>query len=448
MEAIFSGAKRVVLYTSSKLILTLSVAIFLCSSVFVFNQDAYSQDSVCLNRIIEQITADVLEESFDPSINSDGTWIAFASTSDINGGNPEANDEIYLFNTATGVFTQITAETAGDSALPSINSDGTRIAFESTSNINGGNPEGNAEIYLFDTTTGVFTQITAETVGDSQEPSINSDGTRITFRSRADINGGNPGIEDEIYLFDTTAGVITQITDDPVEPSSSPSINSDGTRIAFQTRADINGGNPDGNREIYLFDTTNGIFTQITDDPSGDSSFGPSINSDGTRIAFITNANINGGNPDGSFEIYLFDTTSGVFTQITDETSGSSSDPSINSDGSLIAFESDSDINGGNPDGNEEIYLFDTTNGTTTQITDETAVFSSDPSINSDGTRIAFVSNGGMNGGNPDENAEVFLSTCLQPKNVPTLSEWGLIAMAGLLGIVGFMVVRRRQVAA
>jgi len=32
--------------------------------------------------------------------------------------------------------------------------------------------------------------------------------------------------------------------------------------------------------------------------------------------------------------------------------------------------------------------------------------------------------------------------------NVPTLSEWGLIAMAGILGIVGFMVIRRRKVAA
>jgi len=30
--------------------------------------------------------------------------------------------------------------------------------------------------------------------------------------------------------------------------------------------------------------------------------------------------------------------------------------------------------------------------------------------------------------------------------NVPTLSEWGLIAMAGILGIVGFMVIRRRKV--
>jgi len=30
--------------------------------------------------------------------------------------------------------------------------------------------------------------------------------------------------------------------------------------------------------------------------------------------------------------------------------------------------------------------------------------------------------------------------------DVPTLSEWGLIAMAGVLGLVGFMVIRRRKV--
>ncbi len=38
---------------------------------------------------------------------------------------------------------------------------------------------------------------------------------------------------------------------------------------------------------------------------------------------------------------------------------------------------------------------------------------------------------------------------CTNPaSNVPTLSEWGLIAMAGVLGIVGFMVMRRRKVTA
>jgi len=31
------------------------------------------------------------------------------------------------------------------------------------------------------------------------------------------------------------------------------------------------------------------------------------------------------------------------------------------------------------------------------------------------------------------------------PKHVPALSEWGLIAMAGLLGIIGFIVIRKKR---
>jgi len=82
------------------------------------------------------------------------------------------------------------------------------------------------------------------------------------------------------------------------------------------------------------------------------------------------------------------------------------------------------------------------------QITDETGVDSGDPSINSDGTRIAFESNANINGGNPEENEEIYLAVCFDPdaRIIPTLSQWGLIAMAGVLGIVGFMVMRRRAV--
>ena len=36
----------------------------------------------------------------------------------------------------------------------------------------------------------------------------------------------------------------------------------------------------------------------------------------------------------------------------------------------------------------------------------------------------------------------------LSPTDIPTLSEWGLIAMAGILGLVGFMVIRRRNITA
>ena len=36
----------------------------------------------------------------------------------------------------------------------------------------------------------------------------------------------------------------------------------------------------------------------------------------------------------------------------------------------------------------------------------------------------------------------------ISERNIPTLSEWGLIAMAGVLGIAGFIIIRRRKAAA
>ncbi|MGB2692970.1 MAG: IPTL-CTERM sorting domain-containing protein [Thermodesulfobacteriota bacterium] len=43
---------------------------------------------------------------------------------------------------------------------------------------------------------------------------------------------------------------------------------------------------------------------------------------------------------------------------------------------------------------------------------------------------------------------DVIINAVRLPTNVPTLSEWGLISMAAILGIVGFMVMRRKKVAA
>jgi len=47
-----------------------------------------------------------------------------------------------------------------------------------------------------------------------------------------------------------------------------------------------------------------------------------------------------------------------------------------------------------------------------------------------------------------EEFYELSFGECDFARPIPTLSEWGLIAMAGILGIVGFMVMRRRKATA
>jgi len=49
------------------------------------------------------------------------------------------------------------------------------------------------------------------------------------------------------------------------------------------------------------------------------------------------------------------------------------------------------------------------------------------------------------------DNESGELGSCVEPQTisaVPTLSQWGLIAIAVVLGIIGFIVIRRRKVSA
>lgn len=46
------------------------------------------------------------------------------------------------------------------------------------------------------------------------------------------------------------------------------------------------------------------------------------------------------------------------------------------------------------------------------------------------------------------ETCNLSTGQCEVPRNVPTLSEWGLIAMAGVMGLVGFILLRRKKATA
>lgn len=57
------------------------------------------------------------------------------------------------------------------------------------------------------------------------------------------------------------------------------------------------------------------------------------------------------------------------------------------------------------------------------------------------------VTNGSTTSGGREGDGMIVLTFTPVVANVPTLSEWGLITMAGILGIIGFMVMRRRVTA-
>jgi MYXO-CTERM domain-containing protein len=376
--------------------------------------------------------------NFFPSFNGAGNRIAFNSSADLVGSNGDGGVEVFLWDASTGI-TQITNMNSSLGVIPKINAAGNRVVFQSNTNPLGTNGDGSFEVFLWDASTGL-TQITNTTNGISPTPKINAAGTRIAFQSNADFVGSNADGNVEIFLWDSSTG-FTQITNTTGGKSSlAPAINAGGDRIAFESEADPLGTNGDGNFEIFLWDASTGL-TQITNTTSGGSFF-PAINAAGNRIAFQSIADLVGTNPEGNNEIFLWDSSTG-FTQITNSVSANSSTVAINAAGNRITFQSNGDLLGHGSD-SVEIFLWDSSQGLT-QLTN-THVDSFFPAIDASGNRVAFSSSANFLGSNSDGSSELFLNFCPSSvTEVPAASPLGLGILATLLGLAAAWTLRRRR---
>jgi Tol biopolymer transport system component len=300
-------------------------------------------------------------------------------------------------------LTQITNTTGNNlfnrNTEPAINAAGDRIAFASNFNLAGTNADSNFEIFLWDASTG-FTQITNTSSGGNDAAAINAAGDRIAFESNADPLGSNSDGNIEIFLWDASTG-LTQITNSTTGTNRVPAINAVGNRVTFASTANLLGSDADGSFEIFLWDASTGL-TQITQNPRG--SFAPTINAAGNRITFDSNANFTGGNSDFNFEIFLWDASTGI-SQVTNTSGGNSGIPVINATGNRIAFDS----NVGSADGvTSQIFLWDSSTGVV-QITNTAGRPSVLPTIDAAGNRVAFRSDANLAGSNGEGRTEIFL---------------------------------------
>jgi Tol biopolymer transport system component len=352
-----------------------------------------------------------------PSIDAAGDLIAFSSDRNLTGQNADGNQELFVYSTTNSAVAQFTSSVGGQGSYsPKIDATGDRIVFTSDGDLTGHNADRNAEIFLFDKTTPVIIQITNSLGGLNRTlaGSINADGSRFVFSSDGDLTGKNPDGNPEIFLYDLNTSTATQITNATGGGGGfGPLINAAGNRIAFYSDRNLTGLNADGNFEIFLYDTATGTTSQITYSIKSHGSLTGSMNADGTRIAFYSDKNLTGGNPSGTYAVFLYDTTTGTTSQITPSvaTVDGSWLPSLDAAGTRVAFVSNGNLTGQNPDGNKEIFVYDTTTGTTAQVTSSVGIVGSMyPSIDADGNRIAFLSDRNLTGQNPAGNVDLFLA--------------------------------------
>ncbi len=309
----------------------------------------------------------VADDNRDATINDDGSIIAFISTRNLVGtGNTDGNPELFFRNlSAAGPFVQATNTADALDGVkiisrfqqnPSLSASGSKVTFISTANLTGGNDDdghgkGNAEVFVADFTGAGLanvkqvTRTKSETTGTFTGSSVNllntgrrlsRDGALIAFESRAADPKGNDSSTNAIslatFVYSVSGDSFVQVGLRALSGSdirhfptftdytgnvpgslifaSALNFKTDGS---FPTAdQDSTGLNPTRQPQIFITDlpvSSTSTFKRLTKNPAGslasDVAMRPIPSSKRNRITFsLTAAELGGGNPDLSLEVY------------------------------------------------------------------------------------------------------------------------------------------------
>jgi len=251
--------------------------------------------------------------SDSPSISSAGRYVAFESWSaDLVPDDTNGNKDIFVHDRdadGDGIFDELgairttrlsvqsdgTQATGGDSYEPSLSSDGHHVAFQSdATDLVPGDTNGQIDVFVHDRDAdgnGIFDEAgpgkrrttcvsvqsdgTQGTGGDSEDPSLSSDGRYVAFGSAsADLVAGDTNVQIDVFVHDrdadgngifdeagpgkrrtTRVSVQSDGTQATGGDSRYPSLSSDGRYVAFgSASADLVPGDTNVQIDVFVHD--------------------------------------------------------------------------------------------------------------------------------------------------------------------------------------------------
>lgn len=344
--------------------------------------------------LYQPLTGDQGSTDIEGAVAAGGRRLAFSSTAEYLGG--PGGSQIYRVELSGENLEQLTWVGTPGAGRPVIDSAGVRVAFESAASILLGDVTGKSRVY---TLTGVSDLVR---VSSGRSAAIAADGSRIAYVDEADSLGQNGDGSPEIFSVRPDGTDRRQHSRFVPGISEQARISTDGNRVVFASTADLDGGNPDGSREIYLASSAGGDLKRLTSSAHPFGCRQPAIAAGGLFVVFCSNADLVAGwNSDHNYEVFRVGADGNGLIQITRTTSGHSYTPLVSADGGTVAFVTTSNVVTGAPMGMGRVAVWK-------EATDHTRLVtaSSDRTIeslfmNDQGTRIALLTAGNISNRNP-----------------------------------------------
>jgi hypothetical protein len=375
-------------------------------------------------------------ESEEPAISADGRYVAFASLAkNLVPGDTNGRWDIFVKERATGAIVRVSVSSAGVqtdfmSRTPSISADGRFVAFKSdATNLVTGDTNNHSDIFvhdrdpdgngIFDEGNGTTERVSVDSNGneadaDCFEPSISGDGMLVAFTTSADNLVANDNNNTwDVFVHDRASGTTVRVSVDSAgvegnNSSSKATFASDGSCVAFESVAtNFDPADTDNYYDVFVHELASGTTEWVSKGftPSKSSGFGPpGLSSDGSIVAFWSDSSyLVHGDTNGTYDIFVCDRATGTMSLVSVDSAGvqgnsSSESPAISADGQIVTFRSAADNLAPN-DANPwyDIFWHDRTSGITSAISVDCAGFTADylsdkTVLSGDGQVVAFMS--------------------------------------------------------
>ncbi len=262
------------------------------------------------------------------SISADGRWVTFSSmASNLVADDANGTWDIFVHDRKTGKTERVSvnsagAEANGGSHNPSISSDGRWVAFVSeASNLIADDTNNVNDVFVYDRETGKTKRLSIdsqeqEANNNSDYTSISADGRWVAFDSRAsnlvadDTNGSL-----DTFVHDLKTGKTERVSVDSagLEGNSSsgyPSISASGRWVAFGSNANLVSNDINGTSDIFIHDREKGTTRRVSVNSAGHEANGqslaPAMSANGRWVAFESDAsNLVKKDSNGSTDIFV-----------------------------------------------------------------------------------------------------------------------------------------------
>ncbi len=352
-------------------------------------------------------------------VSQNGLIGTFITRDDLDGLNfGGRTSDVFYYDSATQIIDQVTNNNDGTTCSESvISGDGFWIA-----GICDGS--GDAVLFIYDVVKKEYkrvSKISRELVIDSRSIAINHDGTKLLFISEFNpLQGETYSASMNVYSYERTGEVFRRLSDfNAGLATASLSMDYAGQNYVVSSKGDSELQNSDRSYEVFMGSLEHGITKQLTH--SQFDSLHPVISGDGYSVAFDSPRVISDeGDESSPSHVYKMNVNTGGIEALTASEIYDSILPTINFDGSKIAFVSQASLDGNNSASNPELFLKDYKQNSLMQLTEINADYGvRQPRISQDGSKVYFSGAGDWEfNRNPDNVSQIFVVEGLEKRRV------------------------------